>query len=170
MLRFQCRIVLTCSCHPYEAYISNAMYAHRYGFAFGLVLMLRKLKLKTLLLDAGVTLRADERFYILSFSVIDTLLWSPGSDCRQAERVRKKRARPFFLALGCSVEKAWSASSRGTDVQECSVFLLCVCVCAHASVHIQSSRQKWWMWGCAFISYLQSPRLTVAFARSKKEI
>lgn len=79
MLQFQCQIVLTCSYHPYRAYISNAIYSYTHGFAFGLVLMLRKLKLRSLLLDAGVTLRAD-RFYILSFSVIDTLLWSPGSD------------------------------------------------------------------------------------------
>lgn len=79
MFQCQCWIVLTCSYQACKAYISNAMYAHRYGFASGLVLMLRKLKLRSLLLDAGVTLRAD-RFYILAFSVIGTLLWSPGSD------------------------------------------------------------------------------------------
>ncbi len=52
----------------------------------------------------------------------------------------KERGRSFFLALGCSAEKAWPASSRGTDVQECTVFLVCVCVCVcvceSACVHI----------------------------------
>lgn len=61
------------------------MYAHRYGFAFGLVLMLRKLKPKNLLLGAGVTLRAD-RFYILLFSVIDTLQAQITDRLRELER------------------------------------------------------------------------------------
>lgn len=44
------------------------------------------------------------------------------------------RGRAFFLALGWSAEKVWSASSRSTDVQECSVFMVSVCV--HMNMHI----------------------------------
>lgn len=60
------------------------------------------------------------------------------------------RVRPFYLALGRGAEKA----SRGTDVQECSVLLVCVCTCAgvraHSQVYIQSQAAMCWMWGYMF--------------------
>lgn len=73
--------------------------------------------------------------------------------------------RPFYLALGRGAEKA----SRGTDVQECSVLLVCVHVrrraCTLTSVHPVAGSDVLDV-RLHVQSYLQSPIEEITFPHS----